>query len=224
MEHFQFRLIEKKWINANSIELVLLCKQDHFDFQNGQWIDFFAPIEGKNIGGYTITSTKKDLPKLKLIIKRSLHHPVTKFIHEEFKVNDVVNLSQAQGKFILANLEYDFPPLFIAGGIGITPIISMMRELIERNQSFHLFHSISTNEDVILKNEFEKFSTYFVTKEPPLFSALNRRINKEDILNNIIIGKTSVFICGPKKMIEEILLILSDLKHPKELIHYEKWW
>lgn len=224
MKTVQFLLIEKKWINASSIEVTLLCEQDHFDFQNGQWIDFFAPIEGKNIGGYTITSIKKDLPKLKLIVKRSLHHPVTKFIHEKFEINDKIKLSQAQGKFILTNLEFDFPPLFIAGGIGITPIISMMRELIERKINFRHLHSISNNDDVILKEEFEKFSTYFVTKEPPCFDAINRRINKDDILKNFIVGKTSVFICGPKTMIEEMLLILSDLRHPKELIHYEKWW
>ncbi len=44
---------------------------DDFSFLPGQWIDVILPIEGKNIGGFTITSSNREKNKFDLAIRES---------------------------------------------------------------------------------------------------------------------------------------------------------
>ncbi|NOT80081.1 MAG: FAD-dependent oxidoreductase [Bacteriovoracaceae bacterium] len=98
-----------------------------FTFSPGQWIDLYAPISGKNIGGYTIISNPHTPDYIELAIRESDHHPVTKFMHEKVIVGSLLHITEGQGRFFIPlDLEsemYKLPLVFIAGGIGVTPAV-----------------------------------------------------------------------------------------------------
>lgn len=199
-----------------------------FIFSPGQWIDLYAPISGKNIGGYTIISNPKAPDYIELAIRESDHHPVTKFMHEKALVGSLLHITEGQGRFFIPlDLEsemYKLPLIFIAGGIGVTPLLSMMRWLKTTNIKHQLFYSASHEIDLILKSELDTNTHYVVTKDP-LYSGEKTRINISQLSQkNIDFINTHFFICGPKDMIDSLSRALELKGTPKEHLHYEKWW
>jgi len=196
-----------------------------YHFIPGQWIDLHAPIEGKNIGGYTIISSPEDKNFIELAIRESDFHPVTQFMHKVVQLNTKLFITEGQGKFFLAHDTS--PVIFIAGGIGITPIISMMRSLANSPRSFELFYSASLEKDFLLINELRDHAHFFVTKEKcSLENAFyNERITTNHIKKSVVNYKEAqYYICGPKQMIDSFVLDLKSMGISKEQLFYEKWW
>ena len=196
-----------------------------FKFKPGQWIDLYAPIEGKNIGGYTITSSCHEQGFIDLAVRESETHPVTQFLHQKLRVGDTLMISEGQGKFFLSEELMKQPLTFIAGGIGITPILSMVRSVDKTLNPFKVFYSISMEKDILFKTELSPFTIFTATKE----SSQNWKAEKERI-NISLLQKydadfnSHFFICGPRVMIDKIVQELIDYGVTDEKIHFEKWW
>ena len=109
-----------------------------FTFTPGQWVDFKPlsnwtdKIGGKNVGGYSITSIPQSLPQIDLAVKESTH-PVAAWVTFNAKPNDIVRVG---GTFTYETEEYNPSSrihnnnklLFIAGGVGINPLFSMIQQ------------------------------------------------------------------------------------------------
>jgi ferredoxin-NADP reductase len=63
----------------------------------------------------------------------------SRFIHETIRAGDVLTIAPPRNNFALAEEGERF--VLIAGGIGITPILSMVRRLIELGRAWHLFYA-----------------------------------------------------------------------------------
>lgn len=205
----------------------LMHGRKDFLFKPGQWIDLYAPLpEGeKNIGGYTIISSAHTQDTIDLAVRESLHHPVTKWLHE-ISPGAEVKITMGQGKFFLTEEMMQEKSLtFIAGGIGLTPILSMIRSLDKTKTAVKLFYSVSNEEDILFKDELAPFSVFTVTKNAnPSWTGETQRINIELLKKYRADLKSHFFICGPKGMLN---ILSTDLKiHgvPSSHIHFEKWW
>ena len=205
---------------TSKIKIFKLAYDQNFTFKPGQWIDLRVPIEGKNIGGYTIISSPDQDGYIELAVRSSLNHPVTKYLHQNLKVGDTLWSSKAQGRFLLADEILNSPIVFIAGGIGITPILSMIRTLASKKSSFKLFYSVSYREDIVLQEELSPFANIIMTKEgDPRISVQTLKENGVDF--NL---QPHFFICGPKGMIDSLNIELKNSGVPDKNIHFEKWW
>lgn len=187
-----------------------------FTFHPGQWIDLFVPLEGKNCGGYTIISATLDVGFIELAVRESETHLVTKYLHQQLQIGDVLECSKAQGKFYLTAELGNSSLVFIAGGIGITPILSMLRSVDSFNKK--LFYSVSYSEDIILKDELTPFTKFLVTKEGA------PRISVNLLKENQVDFNSHFFICGPRSMIDSLVYELKGQGVIDSKIHYEKWW
>ena len=142
-------------------------------FDPGQWIDFVVkPYTW--IGGFSIASSPRDLPTIRIAVKRSDHPPST-WVHEQSKVNDIVELQIGgtctliqQHQATADNMKPPPPAVFCAGGIGISPILSQYREFlhqrrqtvdIDATQSPSMFlYSVSTSEELVFGKELGELS------------------------------------------------------------------
>lgn len=194
-----------------------------FAFKPGQWIDLYAPVEGKNIGGYTITSSTADKGFIDLAVRESTTHPVTMFLHQVNPGQEVM-ITEGQGRFFLPEELMSSPLVFIAGGIGITPLLSMFRSLKDKSR-LKIFYSVSSDEDIVFKDELAPYSVFSATKEHSAsWSGETSRINLEMLKKYNADLSSHFYICGPRPMIDSLVTELKSAGVPADHLHYEKWW
>lgn len=130
----------------------------------------------------------------------------------------------AAGQVVTANgPKNDFPlaekpgfSLLLAGGIGITPLISMATHLHDAGQAFELHYAARTASRMgfaeSLKVAFgEAVQLYFDDAEPIDLSALMRKQ----------VAGTEVYICGPRGMIDAARSAASEAGIPDSAVHVE---
>lgn len=138
------------------------------------------------------------------------------------------------GTFFVKDYKKDL--VFIAGGVGITPFMSMIRNRISKDikQNVLLFYSVKTKKDIIFRNELDSINkswlkvVYILTRENDQISNDNFKygyISKEIIQKYVKDLKNSnYYICGPKKLKDVVLSILTNLQVNKKNIYYEDFF
>ena len=164
-----------------------------------------------------------------MAIRESSTHPVTQLLHSDLAQGLVVQITNGQGVFTLKPEMKSKKPVFIAGGIGITPLLSMCRTMNEESLTYSLIYSASYEADLILREEISQNKQsqfhFLVTKENTSFR--QKRIDLEylkEIITEDQIENSPFFICGPKEMIDDLKSYLLILGIKSQSIHHEKWW
>ena len=117
------------------------------------------------------------------------------------------------------SIEYKDEGVFIAGGAGVTPFISILRNLKKRGKlgDNALVFSNKTSKDVIMEKEFREM---FKNKPKNLVLTLtreretgyeNKRIDKEFIERLIKFCPKNFYICGSPAFVEELRDIVEGL-------------
>ena len=204
-------------------------------FMAGQWVDFFVTLDGAEaVGGYSITSSPADQTAISLAVRRDgSDHPVTNWLHEDAKVGDEVEISLG-GDFFYEPDEAESVVL-IAGGIGLTPLMSIVRsahELAIRTR-LTLIYSASTPDELLFKSELTSIATasprvrciFTVTQpSPETWDGHTGRIDADLLRAESIDLDALVFVCGPPSMIRAMVAMLKGLGVPRPRIRYEQWW
>ena len=204
-------------------------------FMAGQWVDFFVTLEGAEaVGGYSITSSPAKQTTFSLAVKQDgSDHPVTNWLHEDAKVGDMVEVALG-GDFYYEPDEAESVVL-IAGGIGLTPLMSIVRsanELATRT-SLTLVYSASTPDELLFRDELESIAAdnprirpvFTVTQQTPdAWEGHTGRINAELLRAESVDLDALFFVCGPPTMIRAMIAMLRELGVPRSRIRYEQWW
>jgi predicted ferric reductase len=122
--------------------------------------------------------------------------------------------------------------VFIAGGVGIAPIMSILRTLADRNdpRSLHLIYGNSTWERVLFREEIDVLKarlnlhvTHILHQPPPdwvgLEGILNERVLREAIPESA--HAFHYFMCGPKGMTHSVQRGLHAMGIPLHRMHLE---
>ena len=221
-DFFPAKILEISQITKKIKSFRLDYANHAYAFKPGQWIDLYISNENE-MAGYTITSSIHDSGYIDLAIRESISHPVTQFLHNQAKVGDSVMITQGQGKFFITPELMDKPLTLIAGGIGVTPLLSMLRSA--NNKKCKLFYSVSSDEDILFREELAPYSIFTVTKNPSKnWTGEHSRINLALLKKYSTNFNSNFYICGPRPMIDEITKELIDYGVPTDHIHFEKWW
>jgi ferredoxin-NADP reductase len=128
---------------------------------------------------------------------------------------------------VWGDIEYKGEGVFIAGGAGITPFISILRDIEYRKISGDnkLIFANKTKKDIILEGELSHLlGRSFVNilsdeKVPGYFHGL---ITEQFLKTNIPANSNHFYLCGPPPMLEAIIKQLSNLGISDSLITMEK--
>jgi len=96
-------------------------------FAGGQYTSIRLQMEGVDhlvVRSYTLTGSTKD--GYRITVKREDGGLVSQFLHDQLQLGDSLELSAPAGEFTLQKGPQ--PRVFIGGGTGITPLMSMLRE------------------------------------------------------------------------------------------------
>ena len=204
-------------------------------FRAGQWVDLIVTIEGAEaVGGYSITSSPADQSTIRLAVKHDgSDHPVTNWLHDDVGEGDMVEVSLG-GDFIYTPDEAASVVL-IGGGIGMTPLMSIVRAVDEmaRLTRLTLVYSASSPDEILFHRELESIAArnprircvFTVTRnQRGTWNGRTGRIDADLLRSEGIDPNALFFICGPPGMIQDVATMLATLGVPRSRVRYEQWW
>ena len=137
---------------APSVALLTLKldRAEDFIFQSGQYIRLAAPGVGE-ARAYSIASTTSELPLIELMIRLVPDGKMSRWLQETARVGDRVKLQAPLGSFGLDDRARRH--VFVAGGTGLAPVLSMIRSLRGRNQRALLCFGCTRRQELFYEQE-----------------------------------------------------------------------
>jgi len=236
---------------SSVIKSFYLKPKDHqvAPFKAGQFLTIKEDINNKqHIRTYTISSAPHD-EFLRLSIKQERGDDVNQadgvfsnFMHEKIKVGDVIKAKAPRGDFTF-DTQQARPAVLIAGGIGITPMVSMARHaLIERikTRSIRSITMLCAAKNVqqraffdeinqLVKQSDGHINAYWALSEidkslkPGKDFHQSGRISKALVQAVLALDDYDFYICGPTSFMQNMYDILQDLGVNDQRIYAESF-
>jgi len=202
-------------------------------FQAGQYINLFVETQGvRSSRPYSIASPPTQRAYYDLTVKAVADGFVSSHLLEDIKVGDHLSSTGPMGGFFHNPLSHSNEVVYLAGGSGITPMMSMIREVTDRGieRQMHLFYGSRHPDDIIYKDELERLAgnhknltVDFVISEPEhgyqgLTGFINGKLLQERLGN---LSKKTFFLCGPEAMYKFCQKELEELGLRRKQIRVE---
>lgn len=202
-------LPKKLEVEGSDYWSIYFKRPGNFVFEAGDWIDI--QFKSKTLKGgitYSVSSspTESDL-------RITFRHGISEFKRalQSITDNDQMYISQ-YGNDYGFHLKKNRSSTLIAGGVGIAPFRSMIKEMYDTNSSNEItLIYLNQNENFLFKNELNTWKKqlsnlniiYIVTRD------FNRKKREKLILSSIKTASDNFYISGPPTMVEanEHLLI-----------------
>jgi ferredoxin-NADP reductase len=206
-----------------------------FSFLPGQWVDLYIddPDEGELIGGFSITSSPVHRDYIDLAIKKIPDGRASVYLHERVRVGDVVTIDGGYGDFYYRD-GMGQALVLIAGGIGITPLMSLVRHIDEAQLSvdMSLFYSAATPLEFVFHEELQEVAArhanircHFTVTQPGDTSWDGRvgRIDRQMLGEQAMVPNALYYLCGPRGFAEDMEALLTQLGVGLPQIRREAW-
>jgi ferredoxin-NADP reductase len=163
-----------------------------------------------------------------LLVAARLTGSVYKNMFEKLKAGDMINFSKPFGSFVLQTSE--LPAVFIAGGIGITPFLSILKEA-EKNESTRQFYLFYFNKEKSGATFFDELNTLKLPnyKFFPIMTEDAAWPGECGYLTESLLKKhlpeltADYYVVGPPRMVKESVALLKKLSIPSEQIKSEEF-
>ena len=219
--------------NVRTLRLVDLNGGDlPFKHLPGQFVTFAVrPIDEVVRRSYTIASSPTRRDYLEVTIKREVQGTVSNFLHHVHE-GDTLQVTGPSGNFTFMG-EGANSIVLISGGVGITPMMSVLRYVTDRSWAGDIFfiYGCRTEHDVIYREELEYLARRypslhltFVAQEVSSGSWPHARgfITQELLAQTVPhIQTRRIHLCGPPPMMEAIKKHLAALDVPTSQIKTE---
>lgn len=216
------KVLERREEARDSVTLVLKPNRHFRGFAPGQHINVTLEVDGvRHTRSYSLTNLPDKQRQLAITVKRHDGGLVSTALCRGIQVGEVLEISQAFGEMTVPS-SYHGSWLMLAAGSGITPLMSMLRQLtaVPLNQPVTLLYWAQTRADVCFLPDLEALE-----QREPLFT-LHRIFTREselepgehsgrpdkallDALSGDLTGVRAC-ACGPAGFVEEIEKLLAD--------------
>lgn len=195
----------------------------------------FIAIRAKDIEGnyskprqYTLSSPSNGV-YYRISVKREEEGNVSKLLCDTVQIGDIVQVALPVGKFVLK--EKQSPVVLIGGGIGITPMLTMAYEAMNKKRPAHLIYSLPNSAYHAFDEEIKKLKgstvkTTIIYTRPTVEDKVTEAYDVEgrltrEWLNNELVADGEYYFCGPIEFMRTVYHYLIELGVQKENIHYE---
>lgn len=212
--------------------------KDTFSFIAGQYLTLKTEINGEEVRrAYSLSSTPAS-GKLSVTVKEVEGGTFSVYANMQLQEGDTLEVAIPEGRFLLDNAfaKSNKTYLAFAAGSGITPIMSMIRTVLEQSEEskFVLVYGNKTPADTIFRDELlalrnqykERFSIEFIYSQSREDGAHFGRIMKSTV-NFVVKNKYASYdfdqhyLCGPEAMINEVTKVLQENGTAADSIHFE---
>ncbi len=204
-----------------------------FHFKPGQYLSFRLNVNEKTfIRNYSISSSPTEMRYCDVTIKRIDDGIGSTFFHAHLLTSSLVECTGVYGEFVFTGKEAN-RVLLIGGGIGVTPLISMLKNLAatQWQHEVYLLFAVRTPDHILFHEELLKLKDIL-----PRFNYLilpssikenewvgsSGRINA-DLLKQFVpdVASCNAYLCGPEGMMDATINLLGSLGMPRKQIFTE---
>ena len=206
-----------------------------FSFKSGQYITLQTLINNEQVRrAYSICSTPES-GEIRVAIKKVEKGVFSTYATTHLKVGDEIEAAAPEGRFLLTP-GVDNNYIGFAAGSGITPILSMLKTVLETETTanFTLIYGNKSVADAIFFEELnslketyaDRFKLHYIYSRENVKNSLRGRIdgNVTNYFVKNMYKETSfnaAFLCGPEEMIKDVSKTLEKNKIAKENIYFE---
>ncbi len=235
---FSLPFIKKQLLASNTYAFFFDRSYEPFDFLPGQFVRVTLQIEHPDLRGtsryFSISSSPTDKNNLRII---------TKVLQSTFKKALLVLLPRQQVKFFGPNGQFYFRQdqilqhIFLAGGIGITPFLSILSYIDATKivAPITLFGSFSTPEEAILYEETMAIAqrnpsvkvVYTITRPQDSKAPWNGEVGRisEELIKKYApnITESLFYLVGPAAMLSAMEELVKTMNIPTERVFKERF-
>lgn len=209
-----------------------------YAFIPGQHLTLRKEIGGEDVRRTYSICTGPDDGELRVAIKQIPQGRFSTFANQVLKVGDELEVLPPAGQFYTELNEKNANQyVAFAAGSGITPILSIMKAVLQREpmSQFTLFYGNRNSESVIFREVVEGLKNEYLGRLG-IHHVLSREHPGSDLFAGRITGEKcrrfaqflfdpaeveAFFICGPFDMLQDLRQTLKELGVPREKIHFE---
>jgi len=205
-----------------------------FAFAPGQFLTFSAEVGDRIVRrSYTIASPPTRTSYVEITVKREEDGEFSRLLHDKIAVGDTLEVRGPSGAFTFDGGGASSIVL-IAGGVGITPMMCVIRYLTDMSWPGEIFLVLAARntDELIFREELEYLQRRYpklhvvaavgTRSEGTAWMGLEGQITKDALAHAVPdLAKRRVHLCGPPPMMHAIRGILAELGVPENQIKTE---
>jgi vanillate O-demethylase ferredoxin subunit len=203
--------------NVNSYELTSPAGDDLIPFTAGCHIDLH--LSNGIIRSYSLVNDQRERHRYVIAVNKDrASRGGSRFVHDNLRAGDVVTVSHPHNNFALD--EAAEHSVLIAGGIGITPLLSMVRRLETLGRSWELFYAARTRRAAAFLDELNGLESNGPPKVRVDFDdeRSGQMFDLPALVRNAP-ARAHLYCCGPPPMLEAFEAATAD--RPSDHVHVE---
>lgn len=206
-----------------------------FQYLPGQFLTLSLQPQSKLVRrSYTIASSPTQRDYVEITVKREDMGEVSRYLHDRVSEGTTLEIAAPSGRFTFTG-EDSRSIVLIAGGVGITPMMSVLRYLTDRawRGDIHLFYGCRETAEFIFRDEIEyrrkRFPNLHVVltvsrEQHPQSGVLKGRVDGALLSSHVPeLQSARVHVCGPNAMMTSVERALLDLGLPPNQVLTEKF-
>jgi NAD(P)H-flavin reductase len=165
------------------------------------------------------------------LIRNTTYGVLTTYLRERAKAGDKISFNGPLGSFYLRKIER--PVLFLAGGTGLAPFLSMLHKIEQDGAGehpIHLIFGVTNDADLVKVDELEGYASRMpnVTFTCVVAAEESSYPNKGFVTHHmkpehLHDGFVDVYLCGPPPMVDAAIAMLDAAGVPEAHIYFDKF-
>lgn len=216
-------------------------------FSPGQFLTFQLQIPGQVqpvVRCYSLSDSPYHTDRYRVSIKKvpaPRNEPsappglVSNYFHDSLNEHDIIDVKAPSGQFYL-NMNEKTPVVLLSGGVGITPVLSMLNALVEKDSQREIwfFLGVRDKTEHVMKDHLEKMGRENPNVNLKIFYSrpgekdlkgddyhVEGRVTVENFKPLLPSNNYEFYICAPPPMVKDLRAGLTSWGVPKTSIHFE---
>jgi ferredoxin-NADP reductase len=206
--------VEKRAVAEGVCELTIADPHGRrlLDWTPGSHIDLMLP--GAKVRQYSLCGDRRDADTYRIAILREPGgRGGSSYVHDQLEVGDLVGIGGPRNNFRLVPATHY---LFVAGGIGITPILAMVRAAEAMGSSWELLYGGRTRSSMAYLDELEQYGSRVRLVPQDVDGLLDLRAAVASLP-----AGAGVYCCGPSPLLTAITEVCAEL--PEGALRIERF-
>jgi propane monooxygenase reductase subunit len=210
-----------------------LVEPTEIKFFPGQYVDIKVPGTEATRSFSMANTSSRDTGRLEFVIKIYRDGLFSHFLDTTLAIGDRLDISGPYGVFTLREGDDDL--IFVGGGAGMAPILSLLRSMAERgiSRKATYYYGARGRRDLCFEEELRSLeesllSFHYVPalSEPAEDDGWEGEVG---LITDVVkrhetsLRNVHAYVCGPPPMVEAALPMLGILGVPEKRIYYDKF-